>query len=164
MKIKDVVSKFYLQRQGYREHLGVFDNQKKYFESCISKYFEQKGITKKEFVYEDGLLPRTIIVQQRKRKQITFFPDKLEKALPKEITKKVIVKKYSINNMDAFVDLLKEYGVPYKSVKNLISIEKAVDTNALDNAYDLGLFEKEDISGCYSFYEGNPYYVVKEKA
>lgn len=164
MKIKEVVVRFYEQRQGYREHLGVFDNQKKYFEKCIDKYFEAKGITQKEFVYDEGLLPKKILVQQRKRKQITFFPDKLEKALPKDVAKKVVCKTYTINNMDAFISLLKEYDVPYKKVKPLITVDKAVDTNALDNAYDLGLFEKEDIEGCYSLFVGNPYYVMTEKA
>jgi hypothetical protein len=103
-----------------------------------------------------------IEIQRQQRTSICWNVEKLEKRLGKKKSSRVIVKNYTINNWEGFSNYLSECGCSPKIVKSFISVEKAVDQNALDNLSDIGEISKEDIQGCYEVKKGSPFYKVKE--
>lgn len=80
---------------------------------------------------------------------IEYDYDKMKKVLDKNVFKKVISKKYELNDVEGFLKILKEYGVPLEEVKKHIISTAYVDKEKVQDAFDEELFTLSDISGCY---------------
>lgn len=80
-------------------------------------------------------------VENKPDVSLNFDMDKMRKTLDKETFERVTNKKVFINDINALIAMLKQYGVPPKKFKTFIEVEHAVDEEKLDHLIDI-----EDIS------------------
>jgi len=62
--------------------------------------------------------------------------------------------------MVGLITYLKECGIDPKVFKSFISVRKTVDTKELDRLEELGMITAEQIKGCYTVKNQNPYFTV----
>lgn len=94
---------------------------------------------------------------------VVFDAEKLEEKLGKEISRNFVETKIEIVDWDGVVNLLKEHGVKPSEFKKLISVEKKVNTKALEQLEALGVVTKEDVKGCYKVNKKESYIRVYKK-
>ena len=140
---------------------------KKSFYEAMEDYFQcnelEDSVTIKYDCYanEGGL-----VVKRVQPKTIEFDANKLEKRIGKELAKDVIVKSYTIDDMNGLIAYLKECGVDPNIFKSFVNVEKKVNQKQLDNLYELGKIDENDIEGCFTVNARSPYFTVnlaKEK-
>lgn len=92
---------------------------------------------------------------------VVFNAEKLEEKLGKELARNFVETKIEIVDWDGVVDLLKEHGVKPSEFKKLISVEKKVNTKALEQLEALGVVTKEDVKGCYKVNKKESYIRIR---
>lgn len=105
----------------------------------------------------------TLHLKKIQKASVEFNADAIEKALGKELSKEVILKRYEVQDMAALIVYLKECGVDPKIFKSFIVVEKSVDAEAIDRLEEVGRITHEQIDGCYTVKTQNPYFTVKVK-
>ena len=162
--IKDVVRDFLIQQTVLKNVKENFEDIKRKFYKDMDDYFEsQKMADESSIVFEFPTLGGSALkVTRVQRATVEFKVDKLEKALPKDVAKKAIVKKYEVANMQGLISYLKECNVDPKKFKSFLSVTKYVDTKEMDKLEELGKISVEQIKGCYTVKKSNPYYTVSE--
>lgn len=136
----------------------AFEQAKNKFASAADIYFKLKG----ENTETINDLDCSISISKVQKVNIAWNTDKLIKAIGKQISKTVILKKYEIMDMFGLITYLKECGVDPKIFKSFISIEEAVDVKELERLEELGKVSKEQLKGCYSVKCQKPYYQVRK--
>ena len=165
-KIKHKIVELFEIVNAHRATENVYNKKRKSLQTDISNYLFANGIDGCEFKAITGTFasePTILTVKRIKRTKVTYLPEKLEKALGKVKSKKVIEKKYIINDFTGLVDYLKECGVDPKVFKTFIDVEKTVDAKGLQKMYDLGEVSLADIKGCYDISTLSSYIDVKIK-
>lgn len=143
----------------------------------IKKYNDQFNLSKKNFyasMLEKGVEDETIIdtsgiediaikVKKVQRNKIKWNEKKLLKKLKfnKKIINEVFSKTYTIIDMKGLISYLKECDVDPEIFKSFLDINIKVNEDVINNLYDLGKINLEDISDCYEVIEGEPYYTVR---
>ena len=80
---------------------------------------------------------------------IKYDTEALKKKLNKELYNTVVDKVYEINNIDAFIELLKKAGIKPKEFKKHITVIENVNNGKLQQAYSIGAIDIKDIAGAY---------------
>lgn len=137
---------------------------KEEFYATMEDYFEQNNVDPSEGVtleYDDELVYNgTLIVKKVQKYSVEFDANKLEKALGKELSQDVILKKYEVTDMPGLVTYLKECGCDPKVFKAFIQASKMVDTKELDRLEEIGKVTTKQVAGCYEVKPQKPYFTV----
>lgn len=96
------------------------------------------------------------------KNRVSYDADKVEKAIGKELASEIIEKEYTVNDMVGLTSYLKECGVDPKVFKEFIDVTKKVNTSNLEQAYQLGKIDMQDLRGCYDVELISYYIDVKE--
>lgn len=137
----------------------------------IAEEMDRLGLKKFEFVTDEDndILSdsgkRKVCCYQIVPKKIKYIPGKVYELFDKRCDRatrdKVVKKTYIIPNMKLVAKLLKKYGVERSEFEKLLYVKKEVDERELEKLYSLGLISIEDLEGCYTVDEGNPYWHIK---
>ena len=162
--IKDSVRKLYEAQQEKKRFEEHFNAVKKKEQIAISNYaFTQlpKGETSFEVELNEGMHyyenHETVRVTIVRRKTIDWLIGKLKKNLPKKVLKQVIKKEYVVKDMQGLIAYMQELGADAKRFKKYIDVTEELDTNKLNELYEKGELDKEDIKGCYDVVVSEPY-------
>lgn len=137
----------------------IFEKAKDNFTNAADIYFKLKGNDDSEML-ED--LNGSVTVSKVQKVSVQWNIDKLIKAVGKQISKSIILKRYEIIDMLGLITYLKECGVDPKIFKSFISVEETVDVKELERLEELGKISKEQLKGCYSVKCQKPYYQVRK--
>ena len=152
----------YFQKQAkFKQIQTQFTELKNEFNNEATDYFECNDISG-SFVLDspDTFEAGTLTVTRIQKSSVEFDPDKLEKALGKELSQNVILKRHEILDMPALVTYLKECGVDPKIFKSFIVTTKSVDTKELDRLEEIGKITTTQVQGCYTVKNQKPYFTV----
>lgn len=156
---KQAIITFFQKQKKFKQVQTRFGEIKTEFYSDMEDYFECNNIDGK-LTIDCGMNMGTVSVTRIQSSRVEFNPDKLEKALGKELAQDVIQKHYEIIDMNGLVTYLRECGISPKVFKSFISIRKTVNTKELDRLEELGKITAEQIKGCYTIKSQNPYFTV----
>lgn len=160
---RESVRKFFEKQTRLKQIQSQFGDLKAQFNSDMEDYFKSEGIGKSITFSYDGFNESELVVNRIQKVSVEFNPNKLEKALGKELSKSVIVKQYEITNIDGLIAYLKECNVDPKKFKSFLSVTKSVDTNALDILEEKGEITTEQVKDCYTVKHHSPYFTVNVK-
>lgn len=155
--------RFFEKQSKFKKVQSQFNELKAQFNSDMEDYFECESIDKSLTIESDDLAESDLVVNRIQKSSVEFNPDKLEKALGKELSKQVIIKRYEITDIDALIAYLKECNVDPKIFKSFLIVSKTVDTNELDRLDELGKISTEQVKGCYTIKRQKPYFTVGVK-
>lgn len=82
--------------------------------------------------------------------QISWDPKALKKKLPDEFVSDVIKRQRDLVDLQGLVNYMRSLGGNAKKFWSFFNTTEYVDTDLLDQLFDLGEIELEDVSGCYS--------------
>lgn len=149
MNIRQVVK----EANEINKEISQLTNKLAAYKIKIQQYFDKKNEKKisVEVIDTSSIKGKSLIVTATKveRVYINYFVDKLKERFSKEIYSKIIEKKYTIENMDGLVKLLKEYEVPPKKFKQYISVEEKPNNAMIKQLYAIGEIEKGSLKGCF---------------
>lgn len=163
VKCRQSVLKFFEIQSKFKKVQSQFSEYKAQFNSDMEDYFECESIDKSLTIKSDDLAESDLVVNRIQKSSVEFNPDKLEKALGKELSKQVIIKRYEITDIDALIAYLKECNVDPKIFKSFLIVSKTVDTKELDRLDELGKISTEQVKGCYTIKRQKPYFTVGVK-
>lgn len=157
---KSIINFFQKQRK-FKQIQSQFSEIKTDFYNDMEDYFKHNNIDGKLTINSDEFADaKSFVVTRIQSSKVEFNPDKLEKALGKELAHDVIQKHYEIVDMIGLIAYLQECGVNPKVFKSFISVHKTVNTKELDRLEELGRITTEQIKGCYTVKSQNPYFTV----
>lgn len=160
---RQLVRKFFEEQVRFKQMQSQFNELKAQFNSDMEEYFECEGIDKSLTFSYDDLVESNLVVNRIQKSSVEFDPDKLAKALGKQLAKQVIIKKYEITDMDALIAYLKECDVDPKIFKSFLNVSQIVDTQELERLEEIGKITAEQIKGCYTVKCQKPYFTVSVK-
>ena len=159
---KQAIITFYQKQKKFNQIQTKFGEMKADFYNNMEDYFKCNGVNNKLTIECDNLNCdcEVFTVTRVQGSKVEFNPDKLEKVLGKELCQNVIEKHYEITDMIGLVTYLKECGTNPKVFKSFISVRKSVNTKELDRLEELGMITAEQIKGCYTIKNQNPYFTI----
>lgn len=158
---KQSIINFFQKKKRFEQIQTRFSEIKTDFYNDMEDYFKYNNIDGKLTINCDEFdSAESFAVTRIQSSKVEFNPDKLEKALGKELSCDVIQKHYEIVDMTGLVSYLQGYGINPKVFKSFISIRKSVNTKELDRLESLGKITAEQIKGCYTVKSQNPYFTV----
>lgn len=159
---KQAIISYFQTQKKFKRMQTRFGEIKAGFYSDMEDFFNCNNIDGKltidcgdEFV-ESG----SFVVTRIQSSKVEFNPDKLEKALGKELSRNVIQKHYEIVDMIGLISFLKDCGVSPKIFKSFVTVRKTVNTKELDKLEEFGQITAEQIKGCYTVKSQSPYFTV----
>lgn len=81
---------------------------------------------------------------------VSWDPNKLKKKLPDEFVSDVIKRQRDLVDLQGLVNYMRSLGGNAKKFWSFFNTTEFVDTEQLDQLFDLGEIEWDDVSGCYS--------------
>ena len=163
-EVKRNIVRLYELNNSHKQSENEYKKEKEKLQRDISNFLFIEGIDGCEFratIGDFAKEPTLISAKKIRRKKINYIVDKLEKALGKVKSKKIINKTYLINDFNGLVTYLKECGVDPKVFKTFITVQKEVNKKSLEQMYELGEVTLEDIKGCYDVETINSYIDIK---
>lgn len=158
---KQSIVNFFQKQKRFKQIQTRFCEIKADFYNDMEDYFKHNNIDGKLTIECDELAGvQSFVVTRIQSSRVEFNPDKLEKALGKELSRDVIQKHYEIVDMNGLVTYLKECGIDPKVFKSFVSVRKTVNTKELDRLEELGKITAEQIKGCYTVKSQSPYFTV----
>lgn len=158
-ELQEKTANFFQKQKKYKQIQTKFGEIKADFYSDMEDYFKCNNVDGK-LTIDCGYAVGSVVVTRVQSSKVEFNPDKLEKALGRELASSVIQKHYEITDMGSLVTYLKECGIDHKVFKSFISVRKTVNTKELDRLEELGMITAEQIKGCYVVKTQNPYFTV----
>lgn len=160
---KQSIINYFQKKKRFEQIQTRFCEIKADFYDDMEDYFECNNIDGKLTIECDDFVDaKSFVVTRIQSSRVEFNPDKLEKALGKELSRDVIQKHYEIVDMNGLVTYLKDCGIDPKVFKSFVSVRKTVNTKELDRLEELGKITAEQIKGCYTVKSQSPYFTVKD--
>lgn len=157
---RSILNYFQIQKK-FKDIQAKFNDAKANFYKDMEDFFDCNNIDGKlTIVCDEFSNSSKIVVTRVQSSKVEFNPDKLEKALGKELSKEVIQKRYEVVDMNGLIKYLQEFGVNPKIFKSFISVSKTVNTKELDKLEELGKVTAEQVKGCYTVKSQSPYFTV----
>lgn len=147
----------------FNELESKFKQIKESCTKCFDEYFAQNHIDKSQFVQSNDKALKGITVTKVQRTSVKFDANKLECALRKSIASKVIEKRYEIIDIEGLVEYLKTCNVDPQIFKSFIDVTKTVNVSELERLSELGEIDDEQVEGCYTVTNFDPYYKLRVK-
>lgn len=95
--------------------------------------------------------------------QITWDTKALKKKLPKEIVSDVIRRDRQLVNLPGLIEYMKLLGGDPKKFWSYFNTREYVDQDELDQLFNIGEVDWDDVSGCYSVTVGKSRYRVTSR-
>lgn len=169
VSIKESIKRLYDLQQEKKRFDEYYNEVKKKEQLNVSNYmFSNLGKNENSFemtldsgfgYYEN---PVDLKVTKVRTKKVLWYIDKLKKKMSKETFKKVILKKYTINDMKGLTSYLKECGVDPKEFKKFIEVQEELNEPELERLYETGKIDASEIEGCFTVNMGEPYIRITE--
>ena len=159
---KQSIINFFQKQKKFKQIQNRFGEIKTDFYNDMEDYFKCNNIDGKLTIECESIVGgvENFVVTRIQSSRVEFNPDKLEKALGKELSRDVIQKHYEIIDVAGLLTYLKECGVDPKVFKSFVSVRKTVNTKELDRLEELGKITAEQIQGCYTVKSQSPYFTV----
>lgn len=159
---KQSILNFFQKQKKFKQIQTRFCEIKADFYNDMEDYFKYNDINDGKLTIDcdDFVDAGKFVVTRIQSSRVEFNPDKLEKALGKELSRNVIQKHYEIVDMNGLVTYLKECGIDPKVFKSFVSVRKTVNIKELDKLEELGKITAEQIKGCYTVKSQSPYFTV----
>lgn len=160
---KELIQEFFEKQTKFKKVQAQFNEFKTQFNSKMEDFFEHENLDKSITFAYNKPTNNKLVVNRIQKTSVEFNPDKLEKALGKKLSERIITKRYEITDMNALIAYLKECDVDPKIFKSFLSVSKSVDTQELDRLEELGKITTKQIKGCYTIKRQTPYFTVGVK-
>lgn len=166
MMLYNLIREFVKITDDYKAQQTKYNSLKKLLTEKLLDAFDENGVKKScivdidKFEDDSSINELKIKIIKQQNVSIDFDCDKLENVLGKDLRKKIILKKYVINDIIGLTSYLKSCGVNPSKFKSFLSIEKSIDKNAIDYFEARGMLDAEEIKGCYTVSKGEPYFKV----
>lgn len=162
---RQTVIDFHRKQAELKDMQSQLESEKKKFNSMMERLFEAEGLDKSAVFTNCGVHGdcERYTVTRVQRVSVDFDPERLERALGKEVCKSVIQKSYELANVDKLIAYLKGCGVDPKIFKSFLTVYKSVDMDELDRLEELGKISKDHVEGCYTVKRQKPYFTVSVK-
>ena len=158
---KQSIMNFFQKQKRFKQIQTRFCEIKADFYNNMEDYFKCNNIDGKLTIECNELADvEKFVVTRIQSSRVEFNPDKLEKALGKELSRDVIQKHYEIVDMNGLVTYLKECGIDPKVFKSFVSVRKIINTKEIDRLEELGKITAEQIKDCYTVKSQSPYFTV----
>lgn len=157
---KEFVLEFFEKQKKFKNIEASYNELKKQFNSEMEDFFECNKVGPKLRFEDEDSFAGNLVVTRVQKSSVIFNADKLEKALGKELSQDVIIKRYEIIDMFGLTKYLKECGVDPKVFKSFLHVSKTVDEKELDKLEEIGKISEEQIKGCYTVKSQKPYFTV----
>ena len=157
-----LVLAFFQKQRKFKKIQSQFDELKARFYNDLEDYFECNcgdAKSKIDFSYVN-CSEGDLTVKRVQKSNVIFDPVKLEKALGKQLSENIILKRYEIVDMTGLIAYLKECGVDPRVFKSFVHVSKTVDTKELDRLEELGKITAKQVQGCYTIKSQKPYFTV----
>lgn len=143
-----------------------FEKKKKESYKVFDEYFknleqEDENNNSVEVEYEDG---NSILLTQVIRTSITFDEHKLLRKLGKERMKEITKTKIDIIDLEAFVKVMRRFGIGMQHFDDVILVRKEIDHDKINRLEETGKITHKDIEGCYEVKASKPYYQTRKRS
>ena len=169
MDVKDSVKRLYLAQQEKKSFESYYEALRKKEQLIISNYMFanlKKGEESFQIRLDEGrefyTNPKTLNITRVRRKKIVWDFDKIRSRVSKSVAKKIINKRYAVNDMEGLICYLKKCGVNPKKFKSFIDVEEEMNKEQLEQCYEMGELKHSDIKGCYKLELGEPFIQLRE--
>lgn len=169
VSIKESIKRLYDLQQEKKKFDEYYNEVKKKEQLNVSNYmFSNLGKNENSFEmtldsgfgYYDS--PVDLKVTKVRTKKVLWYIDKLKKKMFPETYKKVVIKKYTINDMKGLTSYLKTCGVDPKKFKKFIDVQEELNESELERMYETGKIDVSEIEGCFTVNMGEPYIRITE--
>ena len=162
---RQAVIDFRSKQTEFKEVQSQLNDEKERFNSVMEGFFEEESLDKSMSFIVEGVNGESekYTVTRVQKVNVDFDPEKLEKALPREVSKNVVRRSYEIIDIDGLIGYLKECGVDPKIFKSFLHIFKSVDVDELNRLEEIGKITKDQVEGCYTVQRRKPYFTVSVK-
>lgn len=134
-----------LEEQAGKLLLQIDENKK-----AIQKYFDENNIKVLEVPITDSETSKTkVVCKKSERATVKYDVDKLKQRLDDEMFIEVTNRTYTITDINAMIQLLKDAGVRAKDFKALLDIKVTPDTQAIKRLYDAGEISMSTLKGTF---------------
>lgn len=163
-KFKEAVLLLNAKTQKFKEIKAKYEKIKEECVLTIDNYFNKHKAEKtasfnimslEDFGYTN------VRVNKVQKSTVNFIPEKVEEAIGKELSSDVIIKSYTINDMQGLINYLKECDVDPNIFKEFVDVRKGIDTQELERLEAIGKISKEQLEDCYTVEKAKPYYTIK---
>lgn len=163
-ELKQTVLGYAQKNTKFKKIQTQFAELKEEFYTNMEDYFSCNNVDPNEGItleYDDELVYEgKLVVKKVQKSSIEFDANKLERALGKELSQDIILKRHEVTDMPGLVTYLKECGCDPKVFKAFIQTTKVVDTKELDRLEEIGKVTIEQAAGCYEVKPQKPYFTV----
>ncbi len=97
------------------------------------------------------------------RTNINYDIPKLKDKINKKVLSKIINKKVEIIDFEAFKKIMKDFKVPFKNVKDTLSIEEKVSTKSFEDQFKKGNIDVNEITDCYKISKSKYVKITKSR-
>jgi hypothetical protein len=160
-KLKDMVAGFndiVEQTYYFEQKLFEWGNKVKANKEKINKAMGKRD--KVDVIVDEDTAFKAI---KQVQTSIDFFPEKLKTSLSKEKFNSIAIKTVVVNDLDAMVAMLKDYGVPAKEFKRFITVNTEISVEKVDNLVEMGELEIDELQGCFKVEYEEQIKVIKTK-
>jgi len=99
--------------------------------------------------YTSNTMRKSVKVMIVKTRRMQYSVDKIKKHLDKETCNEIIDRTITIDDWDKLVSVMKEYNVPAKRIKNIITVQEKLNVDKLKEMYTTGDIDLNSLKGCY---------------
>ena len=164
MIVKDSIRRLYEAKKQYKEAEEYYNQVKKKENIIISNYIFSEfpdGQNSFEILMDEGkdfyTDKRKLRITRQRNSKIVWFVDELKKCLSKKLFKEITDCTYTVVDMDGLIEYLKTCGVKPEIFKKYIEVSRTVNSDVLNQKYEIGEISKKDVEGCYTVEYGEPF-------
>lgn len=95
------------------------------------------------------------------RKTVSYDVQRAKELLGKKRFSEIVDKEYSICDISKLIELAKSHGVSPKELKSCLNINEKINNKKLDQAYNLGDIEEEEVQEFASVETSTRYLAIK---
>lgn len=170
LELEKVIARAYLMKQRKKIIDEEYKESSKEVSAKLTSLMNSLGITEYEFEADSQ---SNLMFQKRQevlsckkvtQKSVIYNARAIYDRAGKAARKVLIDKKYTVNDMDGLIELLKAHGVNPKEFKKFINVEMSVNERRLEQLYQTGAISMEDLKGCYEVKTKSSYWSVRSKS
>ena len=150
-KEKNKIHNLILETAEIEEQVGklllkIDENKKE-----IQQYFDENGLKEVEVPVQNGKTGCIkVICKKFERVTMNYDVEKLKQKLDDELFLEVTKRSYTITDINAMIQLMKDAGVRARDFKALIETKITVDNQAIKRLYDVGEITMKMLKGAYT--------------
>lgn len=132
----------------------------------IQSYFDEKDIKKLEvpvITTDEGTTTLRIVCKKSERATIKYDVEKLREKVDEEVFLEITNRTYTINDINAMIQLVRDAGVSAKEFKKLLDVKVTADSQAIKRLYDAKELTMKQLQGAYTATISKSIKITEEK-